>query len=126
MHTLGTLFEGQQYKKAIKDGDLPALFANIFEGFGSKNPLESNTAKESSYETVNRDTALRVCETFLATPPPASLSGPRAFVYVSAEDVFRPWISEKYIQTKREAESRIDQLLSKNTGVRGVYMRPSA
>jgi len=126
VHTLGTLFEGQQYKKALKDGDLPNLFAAVFQNLGSKNPLESNTAKDSSYEAINRDTALRVCETFLSTPPPASLSRPRAFIYVSAEDIFRPWISERYIQTKRETESRIAQLLSQNTDFRSVYIRPSA
>lgn len=127
VHTLGTLFEGQHYKQALKDGNLPALFASVFQSFGSANPLEQSVAKNalSSYEVLNRDTALQVCRTFLSSAPPESLDKPRAFVFVSAEDIWRPWISARYIETKREAEARIDQLVSTNADYRRVHIRPS-
>lgn len=52
-------------------------------------------------------------------------SMPRPFVYVSAEDIFRPAIPARYIETKREAERGIEQLMSLNSQFRGVYIRPS-
>jgi len=127
VHTLGTLFESQKYKQALKEGNLPGLLATVFQGFGSANPLEQRTEKDvsSSYESVNRDTAIRVCETFLSSAAPPAMDRSRAFVYVSAEDIFRPWIPAKYIETKREAESRIDQMLASNQNYRCVHIRPS-
>lgn len=60
----------------------------------------------------------------------ASLAGvdpskPRPFVYLSAEDIFRPVIPARYIETKREAEQGIEQMMSLNSQFRGVYIRPS-
>ena len=49
----------------------------------------------------------------------------RPFVYVSAEDIFRPVIPAGYIETKREAERAIEQMMSLNSQFRGVYIRPS-
>ena len=49
----------------------------------------------------------------------------RPFVYVSAEDIFRPVIPARYIVTKREAERAIEQMMSLNSHFRGVYIRPS-
>ncbi|KAE9409682.1 hypothetical protein BT96DRAFT_984730 [Gymnopus androsaceus JB14] len=44
----------------------------------------------------------------------------------SAEDVFRPFIPARYIETKREAEMGIETMLSTSPGqYRGVYIRPS-
>ena len=128
VHTLGTLFEGQKYKQALKDGDLFGLLASFFQGSQSDNPLERHTGENntSSYEVVNRDTAISVCKTFLSSQPPPSLDLPRAFIFVSAEDIFRPWIPARYIETKRDAESRIEQILSGNQGFRSVHVRPSA
>jgi hypothetical protein len=128
VHTLGTLFEGQKYKQTLKDGDVFGLFASVFQGSRSANPLEHNSEEESmgSYEVINRDTALRVCETFLSSQPPPALDSPRTFIFVSAEDIFRPWIPARYIETKREAEFRIDQILSNNQDFRSVHIRPSA
>ena len=71
-------------------------------------------------------TALRVCETFLASVPKVEIEGPRPFVYVSAEDIFRPFIPARYIETKREAEVRIEEMMENNPQFRGVYIRPSA
>jgi hypothetical protein len=50
---------------------------------------------------------------------------PRPFVYISAEDIFRPVIPAKYIETKREAEKGIESMMVNKPGYRGVYMRPS-
>ena len=50
---------------------------------------------------------------------------PRPFIYVSAEDIFRPVIPAKYIETKREAERAIERMMSVNSQFRSVYIRPS-
>lgn len=71
--------------------------------------------------------ALRVCETYLAArAPPECAAGlrPYAFVYLSAEDMGRPFIPRRYIETKREAEQGIARLCA-GTDVRGVFIRPS-
>jgi len=51
---------------------------------------------------------------------------PRPFVYISAEDVFRPVISPRYIETKWEAERGIEEIMTSAPDFRGVYIRPSA
>lgn len=50
---------------------------------------------------------------------------PRPFVYISAEDIFRPIIPARYIETKRAAEQGIELMMANNPSYRGVYMRPS-
>lgn len=50
---------------------------------------------------------------------------PRPFIYISAEDIFRPVVPSAYIDTKREAEEQIDRMVNTKTNYRGVYMRPS-
>jgi len=78
----------------------------------SGNPLEKGgDGRRGSYEVLNRDSALRVCETFLSISPNVQSVGPRPFVYVSAEDIFRPFISARYIETKREAEQGIEEMM---------------
>lgn len=46
-------------------------------------------------------------------------------MYVSAEDIFRPFISARYIESKREAELGIERMMVSNPGFRGVFVRPS-
>lgn len=73
--------------------------------------------------------ALRVAETFLESTPEPSLQllGPRPFIYLSAEDIFRPIIPARYIETKREAEAGLESMIANRTHeYRGVYIRPSA
>ena len=53
------------------------------------------------------------------------LEQPRPFIYISAEDIFRPIVPSAYIDTKREAEEKIDSMMEGKTNYRGVYMRPS-
>ncbi|KAK0240066.1 hypothetical protein EDD85DRAFT_824187 [Armillaria nabsnona] len=120
VHTLGTLLDDGKYKNAVKEGSLARLVGSLI---GSQNPLEKKTS--SGYESLNRDAALRVCEAFVDSGPVEGPS-PRPFVYISAEDIFRPIISARYIETKREAEAGIDSLVSQKSGLfRGVYIRPS-
>ncbi|KAJ7774549.1 NAD-binding protein [Mycena maculata] len=123
VHTLGILLEDAKYKHAVRTGDVPALLGALLAG---RNPLDTDSP---TYEAVNRDSALRVCEAFLASAPSAeSDSAPRrAFVFISAADVFRPWVPARYIETKRTAEAGLATLLAANTSparIRGVYLRP--
>lgn len=108
----------------------------------SENPLEDRS-KEGGYEQLNRDSgewarlrglcafaeasieALRVCEAYLATESEVPLPGPRPFVYVSAEDIFRPFIPARYIETKREAEVHLEDMVGQHEYFRTVYIRPS-
>jgi hypothetical protein len=70
--------------------------------------------------------AVRVAEAFINSNEAATESGkPRPFIYISAEDIFRPIIPSAYIDTKREAEDQIDRMIQAKTNYRGVYMRPS-
>ena len=124
VHTLGTLIEGAKYKEALKEGNLPGLISSLTSASGSSNPLGAADSK-TSYATLNRDSALRACETYISTKPSIPLTKPRAFVHVSAEDVFRPWIPAGYIEMKREAEIGINRLISGHPTLRAVHVRPS-
>ncbi|KAE9409681.1 NAD(P)-binding protein [Gymnopus androsaceus JB14] len=127
VHTLGTLIEdGGRYKQALKEGDVTKMIGTAMSTvFGTKNPLGQDA--EGSYENLNRDSALRVCEAFLSSGHDKQYSFPRPFIYISAEDVFRPFIPARYIETKREAEMGIETMLSTSPPgqYRGVYIRPS-
>ncbi|KAF9454540.1 NAD(P)-binding protein [Macrolepiota fuliginosa MF-IS2] len=138
VHTLGTLFEDADgaYKRALRSGDVPGLlgsfFKNVVTGGNGGNPLEKHQQLgavngRGTYEIMNRDSALRVCEAFVCSTPSSSADGnmPRPFVYISAEDIFRPVIPARYIETKREAERGIEELMANNTDYRGIYIRPS-
>ena len=124
VHTLGTLIEGAKYKEALKEGNMPDLISSLTSALGSSNPLGAGDSK-MSYATLNRDSALRACKTYISTRPSTSLTKPRAFVHVSAEDVFRPWIPASYIEMKREAELGINKLISGHPDLRAVHIRPS-
>jgi len=129
VHTLGSLLENSSYKKYLKESDIPALLGSLFQTVtcDSGNPLkqEMDSNVSTSYEVMNRDSALRVCEAFMSSPSGVDPSKPRPFVYVSAEDILRPVISARYIETKREAERGIEEMMSLNPQFRGVYIRPS-
>ncbi|KAA1471113.1 mitochondrial protein [Dentipellis sp. KUC8613] len=125
VHTLGTLLEDTSYKDALRTGNVGAAmgsFVNSVMG-GSGNPLKRGG--EGSYELLNRDAALRVAETFFESKPTIPVEGPRPFVFISAEDIFRPFIPARYIETKREAEIAIENMLVDKPTYRGVYIRPS-
>ncbi|KAL0566448.1 hypothetical protein V5O48_015571 [Marasmius crinis-equi] len=128
VHTIGTLFEdGGEYKAALKEGDITKLVGGFFNNVvsGGSNPL-AQKRREGSYETLNRDSALRVCEAFIRSGEGKTYPKPRPFVYLSAEDISRPVVPARYIETKREAEQGIEALVStKPESYRGVYIRPS-
>ena len=124
VHTLGTLIEGAKYKEAIKEGNFPGLISSLTSTLGSSNPLDAADAK-TSYATLNRESALRACKTYISIKPSLSLAKPRAFVHLSAEDVFRPWIPAGYIEMKREAELGINEMVSDPSDLRVVHIRPS-
>ncbi|KAJ7774899.1 hypothetical protein B0H16DRAFT_78881 [Mycena metata] len=130
VHTLGVLLEDAGYKRAVREGDVFGVLRAVVRQAGGRNPLEARETG-TGYEAMNRDAALRVCEAFTASAPPAEASssgnGPmeRPFVFISAADVFRPWIDARYIETKRAAETAIDALLLAHPArFRGVYLRP--
>lgn len=124
VHTLGTLIEGAKYKEALKEGNLLGLISALTSALGSSNPLGTADGKRS-YAVLNRDSAIRACEAYISTKPTFSLTKPRAFVHVSAEDIFRPWIPPGYIEMKREAELGINELVSGHPEMRAVHIRPS-
>ena len=76
---------------------------------------------------INRATiwpALMVLQTYLCEAK--NLSADKTFVYISAEDIFRPVIPARYITTKREAEKEIADLCeASGHDVRPVFIRPS-
>lgn len=76
-------------------------------------------------EFASLNSALRVCEAFTSSKPDPGVTHVRPFIYLSAEDIYRPLIPARYIETKREAEQRINQLLRHLPNHRGVFIRPS-
>jgi len=133
VHTLGTLLEDSNYKTSIKSGDIGGLISSIIgsvtgSSVGGSNPLERRSGgTEGSYERLNRDAALRVCETFASVGQGVSsdVTARRTFVYLSAEDIFRPIVPTRYIETKRQAERGISEILWDHPDVRAAYIRPS-
>jgi len=128
VHTLGTLLEGGTYKEAIQKGDVAGLASAVVQNLlgtaASSNPLKGD--KIESYEAVNRDSAVQVLQTFISSLDHGSTHS-RAFVYISAEDIFRPWIPARYIETKLEAERQIARLCEEvaDNKMRTLYIRPS-
>lgn len=128
VHTLGMLIEDEGYKKHVREGNVLGLIGSLMGGGSRGNPLMRGLSSKDkgkqpmTYERMNRDSALTVLQTILSTPysspspPPLTTSNPypslyptnsRPFVYISAEDIFRPIIPEGYINTKRQAEAEI-------------------
>ncbi|WWC85567.1 uncharacterized protein L201_000431 [Kwoniella dendrophila CBS 6074] len=150
IHTLGILLEDSGYKKSIKDGNYFGLINSLLKstnlpipGSGSSskqgNPLKTEEEKKFGYEGMNRDSALKVLDTFLSStsnssitinPPPLT---PKQFIYISAADAFRPLIPSRYIETKREAELEIarrcesynEKHITENQGqIKPIFIRP--
>lgn len=66
-----------------------------------------------------------MADAFVNSNNEAETGLPRPFIYISAEDIFRPIVPAAYIETKREAEERIERMIKGRTNYRGVYLRPS-
>ncbi|KAH9180666.1 mitochondrial protein [Lactarius sanguifluus] len=125
VHTLGTLLADTSYKDALRRQDLASAAGSIFRSLtgAGGNPLEEH---RNAYETLNRDSAVRVATAFVnSNVDHAGTQHPRPFVYISAEDIFRPVIPAAYIETKREAEEQVERVVGGRTNYRGVYLRPS-
>lgn len=111
VHSLGILLENQNYKKSINsNSSILSEFSNFLK---PGNPLDKSSF--NSYESVNRDSAILLAETFQET---TNISNP-SFVYISADKGF-PGLPKGYINSKREAEQEI-QILEK---LRPILMRP--
>ncbi|KAL7419731.1 hypothetical protein Q5752_005647 [Cryptotrichosporon argae] len=119
VHTLGILLEDASYKRAVKEGSVLGVARALAGTWASPNPLKSEADRRSGYEGMNRDSALTVLDTVLASPAP----GPSRFVYVSAADAFRPLIPVRYIETKREAEALIARRCA-DASVGATIVRP--
>ncbi|KAG8703640.1 hypothetical protein FRC09_004057 [Ceratobasidium sp. 395] len=123
VHTLGILLEAPRYKSAIQSSSLGGLISAFGHAWGlgaAGNPLtKSAPGEEGTYERINTDAALRVLETYASFTPAAGSARP--FVYISAEDIFRPLVPARYIESKRAAEAAI----TREGRVRGIYLRPS-
>lgn len=111
VHSIGILLENQNYKKTINsNSSILSEFSNFLK---PSNPLTKSSF--NSYESVNRDSAILLAETFQET----TNSSDPAFVYISADKGF-PGLPKGYINSKREAEQEI-QVLEK---LRPILVRP--
>lgn len=121
VHTVGILMESN-YKG--QDGSTMGALKGLLKGWGlaSPNPLASNGQKTATYERMNRDAAITVAETFKEAHACNESDIPLPFVFMSAADIMRPFISPRYISTKYEAEQRIEEQAGHT--LRPVFMRP--
>lgn len=109
--TIGILLEGN-YKGT--NSSIEDTFRSLTKGWGlgSGNPLQ-NSQREGLYEKMNRDAALNVARSWTASlPQNGQAEGwqPPPFVFISAEDIFRPIIDPRYVLTKRQAEHALERL----------------
>ncbi|KZO95805.1 NAD(P)-binding protein [Calocera viscosa TUFC12733] len=112
VHTLGVLLEGN-YKAGI--GSALSALATAH----SPNPLSKGSS--GSYEAINRDSAISVLDALMEVPSDVR----RTFAYISAADIFRPLIPERYISTKRQAEYSIQlRAVQQDSHLRALYFRP--
>ncbi|GAA5978704.1 hypothetical protein JCM10908_004453 [Rhodotorula pacifica] len=123
--TLGILFESD-YKAQGQARPLSVLKAIAENATGSRgNPLSQRT--DRSYERINRDSALALYDAFHASRA-STRQDASPFVFISAEDIFRPFVPRRYISTKRAAEAAIWQrshTASVPQSIRPILMRPS-
>ncbi len=136
VHTVGILLESDYKSKASSASPVRNAIAGVVKGWGIRlpnlgadsNPLDDSRTRAGpsarqgrfSYEHMNRDSAIAVAHTFLSSLRSRALaprqaegaSTPAPFVYISAEDLFRPVVDARYIRTKRQAEAAIARLAS--------------
>lgn len=126
--TTGILLESS-YKQTAFDrngGNGLGILQGLAKGWGlmgAQNESQSSNPGPS-YDTVNRDTAIAVGRTFSATRTSTSKADQNPFIYISAEDIFRPIISPRYIESKREAEQALMQIADEDEKIRPVFLRP--
>lgn len=111
VHSIGILLENQDYKKTINsNSSILSEFSNFLK---SSNPLTKSSF--NSYDSINRDSAILLAETFKET---TTVEKP-SFVYISADKGF-PGLPHGYIRSKREAEAELGMI----SGLRSIFMRP--
>ncbi|KAI9808503.1 MAG: hypothetical protein M1827_007208 [Pycnora praestabilis] len=125
VHSMGILIEAD-YKGVLSGkepiiGGLQRAFSSV-KG-GSQNPFERKEGEnlevqekdgQLTYELMNRDSAISLAQE-------ASYESVPTFLYVSAA-AGAPVLPQRYISTKREAESTIASSLPK---LRSIFFRPS-
>ncbi|PGH21623.1 hypothetical protein AJ80_03056 [Polytolypa hystricis UAMH7299] len=125
VHSMGVLLEADykgvlQGRESILTG-LQKAFAS--SKLGSQNPLERREGEELrpreaggqiTYELMNRDSAIALAQEASSEQVPA-------FVFISAEAGL-PILPERYVLTKREAESTISTNLP---DLRSIFVRPT-
>lgn len=127
--TTGILLESS-YKQTASDingGGALGILQGLAKGWGLMAGQSASGTPSSpgpSYDLVNRDTAIAVGRTFSATRSVTSKADDNPFIYISAEDIFRPIISQRYIESKREAEDALTQIAVQENKMRPVFLRP--
>ncbi|KDN45254.1 hypothetical protein K437DRAFT_256701 [Tilletiaria anomala UBC 951] len=138
VHTVGILLESD-YKPAASSpsssrhgtnsGSFGEIARGVLRGWGisdNSNPLRERPLtgkgkeREMTYENMNTRAALNVANLFASklqrlSKSESSYSSSEqktqpTFVYISASDIFQPFISRRYIESKREAERGISEL----------------
>lgn len=121
---MGILFEAD-YKGVLQGKESPIKgLQRAFSStkMGTQNPLEAKSGEDLTpqeadgqltYEIMNRDSAVSLAQE-------ASVAKASSFVYISAA-AGAPVLPQRYITTKREAESTIS---SKFPALRSVFVRP--
>ncbi|KAH3682048.1 hypothetical protein WICPIJ_006984 [Wickerhamomyces pijperi] len=111
VHSIGILLEHSNYKNTINSNkSILNEFSNLVK---TPNPLDKSLF--NSYESVNRDSAILLAETFKES---TTQENP-AFVYISADKGF-PGLPKGYINSKRQAEDELSYLKH----LRTIIMRP--
>ncbi|GAA5885355.1 hypothetical protein JCM16303_006016 [Sporobolomyces ruberrimus] len=128
--TLGILLE-DDYKQSGQAQPLSVLRSVVGNLIGeTRNPLKKRG--EKTYERMNRDSAIEAFRAFRQSRSVPSCTSPSTapspFVFISAEDVFRPFVPSRYIESKRQAEKTIMEESLEDVGERGIrpiFIRPS-
>ncbi|KAH3678988.1 hypothetical protein WICMUC_001302 [Wickerhamomyces mucosus] len=111
VHSIGVLLEHSNYKNSVNSNK---SIVNEFSNFlKSPNPMDKSLF--NSYDSINRDSAILLAETFKET---SEIENP-AFVYISADKGF-PGLPKGYIKSKREAEEALKTIHN----LRSILIRP--
>lgn len=120
VHSMGILLE-TDYKGVVSGRESPlTAVQRVFSG-RSENPLargagaaapKPDSARQVTYEAMNRDTAVQLART-------AADEGAEAFAYISAAGG-APVLPARYMNTKREAE---DMIASEFPRLRSFFVR---
>ncbi|GJJ71983.1 hypothetical protein EMPS_04340 [Entomortierella parvispora] len=114
VHTVGMLLE-DNYKDILHSQSVEGLARSVENAVKGQNPLDPGKAPKTglTYERINRDTAITVADE-------AAKEGADSFVFISAA-FSPPMVPNRYLTTKREAES---YLMTHPSKFRSVIFRP--